>query len=56
MKESYEGHVTDRESVETFHWTKSKQPRQETVEWSRVRYRGLLVPLGGGGERRRGRG
>lgn len=41
VKESYEGHVTGRESVETFQWTKSKQSRKETVEWSRVRYRGF---------------
>jgi hypothetical protein len=43
VKESYEGHVSDRESVETFQWTKSKQSRKETVEWSRVRYRGFSL-------------
>lgn len=43
MKESYEGRVHDHESVETFQWTKSKQPRKETVEWSRVRYRGFSL-------------
>jgi hypothetical protein len=41
VKESYEGHVIDRESVETFQWTKSQQSRKETVQWSRVRYRGF---------------
>ncbi|PAZ12368.1 phosphoesterase [Streptomyces sp. SA15] len=41
VRESYEGHVTDRESVETFQWTKSQQSRKETVQWSRVRYRGF---------------
>ncbi|MFJ9007208.1 purple acid phosphatase family protein [Streptomyces canus] len=43
VKESYEGRVHDHESVETFQWTKSKQPRKETVEWSRVRYRGFSL-------------
>ncbi|MFF3329917.1 purple acid phosphatase family protein [Streptomyces sp. NPDC002888] len=43
VKESYEGHVGDRESVDTFHWTKSRQNSPETVEWSRVRYRGFSV-------------
>ncbi|WP_217234720.1 metallophosphoesterase family protein [Streptomyces sp. AC555_RSS877] len=41
VKESYEGHVTGREPVETFRWTKSKESEKETVEWSRVRYRGF---------------
>jgi hypothetical protein len=41
VPESYEGHVRDRESVETFRWTRSQQSRKETVEWSRVRYRGF---------------
>ncbi|WP_406495680.1 metallophosphoesterase family protein [Streptomyces sp. NBC_01604] len=41
VKESYEGHVSERESVETFQWTKSKQSEEEIVEWSRVRYRGF---------------
>jgi purple acid phosphatase-like protein/calcineurin-like phosphoesterase family protein len=40
-KESYEGHVTRVESVRTFHWTRSRNARAETVEWSRVRYRGF---------------
>ncbi|MFI9154809.1 purple acid phosphatase family protein [Streptomyces sp. NPDC053367] len=40
-QESYEGHVHDAESVETFQWTRSRQPDPETVEWSRVRYRGF---------------
>jgi hypothetical protein len=43
VKESYEGRVHDLESVETFQWTKAKQPRKETVEWSRVRYRGFSL-------------
>ncbi|MFJ8086000.1 purple acid phosphatase family protein [Streptomyces sp. NPDC096205] len=38
---SYEGHVHDAESVETFRWTRSRQRDPETVEWSRVRYRGF---------------
>ncbi|TLS44138.1 metallophosphoesterase family protein [Streptomyces montanus] len=41
VKDSYEGHVDDRDSVESFHWTKSKNQREETVEWSRVRYTGF---------------
>ncbi|GAA4076428.1 metallophosphoesterase family protein [Streptomyces shaanxiensis] len=41
VKESYEGHVRDRESVDTFEWTKSRASKAETVEWSRVRYRGF---------------
>jgi hypothetical protein len=41
VKESYEGHVSERESVETFQWTKSRQSEEEIVEWSRVRYRGF---------------
>ncbi|SDP13046.1 3',5'-cyclic AMP phosphodiesterase CpdA [Streptomyces sp. cf386] len=41
VKESYEGHVRDRESVDTFEWTKSQASKAETVEWSRVRYRGF---------------
>ena len=33
---------THRESVESFHWTKSQQCQDpETVEWSRVRYTGF---------------
>ncbi|MEV6018718.1 metallophosphoesterase family protein [Streptomyces sp. NPDC051997] len=41
VKDSYEGRVTHREAVETFHWTKSKQQKRDTVEWSRVRYTGF---------------
>ncbi|WP_328553241.1 purple acid phosphatase family protein [Streptomyces sp. NBC_00358] len=41
VKDSYEGKVTHRESVETFHWTKSEQQKPDTVEWSRVRYTGF---------------
>ncbi|MFJ2827202.1 purple acid phosphatase family protein [Streptomyces sp. NPDC087263] len=40
VKDSYEGKVADRESVDTFHWTKSQDRQAETVEWSRVRYTG----------------
>ncbi|MGW2382548.1 purple acid phosphatase family protein [Streptomyces lincolnensis] len=43
VPESYEGHVRDRESVETFRWTKSQKSDTETVEWSRVRYRGFSL-------------
>jgi hypothetical protein len=41
VEESYEGHVREREAVDTFRWTKSRDTRAETVEWSRVRYRGF---------------
>jgi hypothetical protein len=41
VPESYEGHVRDRESVESFHWTRSQESAKETVRWSRVRYRGF---------------
>ncbi|MGW7386484.1 purple acid phosphatase family protein [Streptomyces sp. NPDC054794] len=41
VKDSYEGHVTRHDAVKTFHWTKSKVPSAETVEWSRVRYTGF---------------
>ncbi|MBC2902967.1 purple acid phosphatase family protein [Streptomyces cupreus] len=43
VEESYEGRVKDRESVDTFQWTKSRSAKEETVEWSRVRYRGFSV-------------
>ncbi|MER6126356.1 metallophosphoesterase family protein [Streptomyces sp. NPDC001795] len=41
VKDSYEGHVDDRESVDSFHWTRSRKRKAETVEWSRVRYAGF---------------
>ena len=41
VKDSYEGHVRHRESVPSFHWTKSRQMKAESVEWSRVRYTGF---------------
>ncbi|QKW09384.1 metallophosphoesterase family protein [Streptomyces sp. NA04227] len=41
VKDSYEGHVEDRESILTFHWTKLRLPDPDTVEWSRVRYTGF---------------
>ncbi|MGW5179564.1 purple acid phosphatase family protein [Streptomyces sp. NPDC004082] len=40
VKDSHEKKVRDRESVETFHWTKAKRRKRDTVEWSRVRYTG----------------
>ncbi|WP_371668988.1 metallophosphoesterase family protein [Streptomyces sp. NBC_00289] len=43
VKESYEGHVTRAEAVDTFRWTRSKDPDKESVEWSRVRYRGFSL-------------
>ncbi|MFE6286783.1 purple acid phosphatase family protein [Streptomyces sp. NPDC057877] len=42
VPESYEGHVTERdEPVASFRWTKSRHRKDETVAWSRVRYRGF---------------
>ncbi|MCX5531128.1 metallophosphoesterase family protein [Streptomyces sp. NBC_00006] len=41
VPDSYEGDVHDRESIVTFHWTKSRLPDPDTVEWSRVRYTGF---------------
>jgi hypothetical protein len=41
VPESYEGSVQDVESVDTFRWTRSRGDARETVEWSRVRYRGF---------------
>lgn len=41
VKDSYEGSVEDRESILSFHWTKSRLPDPDTVEWSRVRYTGF---------------
>ncbi|NBE54956.1 purple acid phosphatase family protein [Streptomyces boluensis] len=41
VEDSYEGHVNDRESIVTFHWTKLRLPDPDTVEWSRVRYTGF---------------
>lgn len=41
VKDSYEGHVADRESVESYHWTTSGGRAPETVQWSRVRYTGF---------------
>ncbi|MEU8958177.1 metallophosphoesterase family protein [Streptomyces sp. NPDC048518] len=40
VKDSYEGHVHDHDHVATFHWTRSRRPDPDTVEWSRVRYTG----------------
>ncbi|GAB2799943.1 purple acid phosphatase family protein [Streptomyces daliensis] len=41
VPDSYEGHVDDRDSVRTFHWTESRVPDPDRVEWSRVRYTGF---------------
>ncbi|MFJ6986427.1 MULTISPECIES: purple acid phosphatase family protein [unclassified Streptomyces] len=41
VAESYEGHVTRHEPVDSFAWTRSREQATETVEWSRVRYRGF---------------
>ncbi|WP_409469483.1 purple acid phosphatase family protein [Streptomyces sp. HC307] len=41
VRESYEGRVADEDSVTTFQWTRSRLAKAETVEWSRVRYRGF---------------
>jgi hypothetical protein len=41
VAESYEGKVAEREAVPTFRWTRSRRAEPETVEWSRVRYRGF---------------
>ncbi|MGW3096596.1 purple acid phosphatase family protein [Streptomyces sp. NPDC001102] len=43
VRESYEGHVTRHEPVDTFRWTRSRAAARETVEWSRVRYRGFSL-------------
>ncbi|MEU6090299.1 metallophosphoesterase family protein [Streptomyces sp. NPDC047085] len=41
--DSYEGHVTRHDSVETYHWTKDKERAPETAHWSRVRYTGFSL-------------
>lgn len=43
VRESYEGHVTRHEPVGTFRWTRSRSAAKETVECSRVRYRGFSL-------------
>ncbi|MEU2560247.1 metallophosphoesterase family protein [Streptomyces longispororuber] len=40
VRDSYEGHVRDRESVPTVRWTERRAPDPERVAWSRVRYTG----------------
>lgn len=40
VPDSYEGHVKDLDSVDTYHWVKGARKATETVEWSRVRYTG----------------
>lgn len=47
--------MTDRESIDTFRWTKSRNTKAESVQWSRVRYRGfsfLSVEAEGGAKPR----
>ncbi|MGP3774435.1 purple acid phosphatase family protein [Streptomyces sp. SDT5-1] len=41
VPDSHEGNVHDRDSIVTFHWTRSRLPDPDTVEWSRVRYTGF---------------
>ncbi|MGC5411774.1 metallophosphoesterase family protein, partial [Streptomyces sp. DT225] len=41
VPDSYEGHVADLESVDTYHVAKGRVKAAETVEWSRVRYTGF---------------
>lgn len=41
VPDSYEGHVNDRDSVLSFHWTRHRTPDPDRVEWSRVRYTGF---------------
>jgi hypothetical protein len=43
VKESYEGHITPHDEVDTFRWTRSKVAEKETAQWSRVRYRGFSL-------------
>ncbi|WP_128380086.1 purple acid phosphatase family protein [Streptomyces cavernae] len=43
VKDSYEKRVRNHDSVESFHWTKSRDKKEETVEWSRVRYTGFSL-------------
>jgi len=40
VQDSYEGHVANLDSVETYRWVKGGWRAPETVEWSRVRYTG----------------
>jgi hypothetical protein len=41
VEESYEGHVSEPESIDSFKWTRSRHAKAESVQWSRVRYRGF---------------
>ncbi|MHC3471937.1 purple acid phosphatase family protein [Streptomyces sp. 7R007] len=43
VRESYEGHTTPHDRIDSFHWTRSRTSQAETVEWSRVRYRGFSL-------------
>lgn len=43
VKESYEGHVTRHGTVDTMQWGEGQHTKAETVEWSRVRYRGFSL-------------
>lgn len=40
VPDSYEGHVKDVESVDSYHWVKGGAKSPDKVEWSRVRYTG----------------
>ncbi|MFJ9040216.1 purple acid phosphatase family protein [Streptomyces sp. NPDC102406] len=42
-KESYEGHEHHHESIDSLVWRKGRRSTPETVEWSRVRYRGFSL-------------
>ncbi len=41
VKDSYEGHIHDHDTILTFHWTRLRLPDPDTVHWSRVRYTGF---------------
>ncbi|WSX27724.1 hypothetical protein OG520_11650 [Streptomyces sp. NBC_00984] len=41
VPDTYEGHVQDLDSVDTYHAVKGGGKATETVEWSRVRYTGF---------------
>ncbi|MFK0120253.1 purple acid phosphatase family protein [Streptomyces sp. NPDC090994] len=41
VPESHEGRTARDEPVDSFRWTRSRDRKAETVQWSRVRYRGF---------------
>ncbi|MGP2437544.1 purple acid phosphatase family protein [Streptomyces sp. JW3] len=41
VPESHEGRIARDQPVDSFRWTRSRDRKAETVEWSRVRYRGF---------------